>query len=379
MLYKDPCVYAVGDEYQIVFNTLEHGMAWIEAGGEKYIDSTGGLVRTETLLHRVSIPMHVLDAAGGYKVCFRALAERKPYFPELGETMSREYAFRPVDTTRPVNIYMLADTHSQVDAPVRAAEYFGDRLDMLIMNGDIPTASQTHEDIRSIFDITSAVTRGGIPVVFARGNHDYRGRLATDLPQFIGNRNGDTWFTFRIGNIWGVVLDCGEDKEDDHPEYGGLVDCHSMRMAQTRFLESIVENADREYMAPGVSVRFAITHVPFCASCVHGGQDVFNIEVPLFTEWTKLLNNMHLDAMLSGHMHVNSIALPGTDEVRMGAEFPVVICAEPYVGEGRACAREPHTGAKHIGLAMTVSEDRIGFHATSDTGSDEELLVLRRS
>ena len=268
MIYKDPCVYAVGNEYQIVINTLEFGKCWVEAGGNIYNDSVGGLIRTETLVHRVRVPMAVLDSAKAYRVCFRALPERKPYFPELGELQYRDYAFRPVDTSRKVNVYMLSDTHSRVEAPVKAAGYFGDELDLLIMNGDIPTACQTHEDIRSIFDITSAVTHGEIPVVFARGNHDYRGQYALDLPQYIGNAMGSTWFTFRLGSIWGMVLDCGEDKVDEHPEYGGMVDCHEMRLNETRFIENVVANAEKEYLADGVETRLVITHLPFCAECV---------------------------------------------------------------------------------------------------------------
>lgn len=378
MIYKDPCVYAVGNEYQIVINTLEFGKCWVEAGGNAYNDSVGGLIRTETLVHRVTVPMEVLDSARGYRVCFRALSERKPYFPELGPLQYRDYAFRPVDTSRPVNIYMLADTHSQVDAPVKAAEYFGDRLDLVIMNGDIPTACQTHEDIRSIFDITSAVTHGELPVVFARGNHDYRGQYALDLPQYIGNRNGSTWFTFRLGSIWGLVLDCGEDKNDDHAEYGGLVDCHAMRREETKFIEQVIANAESEYLSEGVKTRLIITHLPFSAECISMGNEIFNIEVPLFTRWTEMLNEIKPDAMLSGHMHFTQVALPGTVDVRMGAQFPVIICSETYAGNKKECTRAPHAGAHYIGMAMTVSDEEINFIATSDTGTSEMLHKINR-
>ena len=106
----------------------------------------------------------------------------------------------------------------------------------LILNGDIPAESATPESIRGIYDITSALTGGRLPVVFARGNHDYRGRVATDLPQYIGTRDGQTYFTFRIGCLWGICLDCGEDKNDSDVEYGGLVDCHDMRLHETDYI-----------------------------------------------------------------------------------------------------------------------------------------------
>ncbi len=378
MIYKDPCVYVVGNEYQIVINTLAFGKCWVEAGGRIYNDSVGGLIRTETLVHRVTVPMDVLDNARSYRVCFRALPERKPYFPELGELQYRDYAFKPVDCSHPLNVYILADTHSSVDEPAKAASCFGDDLDLLIMNGDVPTACQTHEDIRSIFDITSAVTHGGIPVVFARGNHDYRGQYALDLPQYIGNRNGDTWFTFRIGSIWGIVLDCGEDKVDDHAEYGGLVDCHEMRLSETRFIEEVIANAESEYAAPGVENRLVITHLPFCAACVHGGNETFNIETELFGKWTHLLNEMKPHAMISGHMHFTKVALPYTPDVRMDAEFPIIICSEPHIGKGKECTREPHAGAHYVGLAMRIDSRKIEFTATSDLGTEEALYTASK-
>ena len=93
MLYRDPCVFVVENTYQIVFNTLEFGIAWVEVGEKQYRDSVGGLMRSETLVHRVTVPMAELDAAKAYTVCFRALPERRPYFPELGEEKRKEYAF----------------------------------------------------------------------------------------------------------------------------------------------------------------------------------------------------------------------------------------------------------------------------------------------
>ena len=76
MFDKKACVYVVGRDYQILFNTTEHGIAWVEVGGEVYPDEKNGLLRSETLIHRAVVPMDKLDAAREYTVCFRALPER---------------------------------------------------------------------------------------------------------------------------------------------------------------------------------------------------------------------------------------------------------------------------------------------------------------
>ena len=121
MLYRDPCVYLVEEEYQIVFNAEEKGVAWVEIGGESWRDSQGGLMRSETLVHRVSVPRAALDAAGAYTVCFRALPERRPYFPELGVEERYSYRFQPAPETGALRILLMADTHSMVAEPTTAA------------------------------------------------------------------------------------------------------------------------------------------------------------------------------------------------------------------------------------------------------------------
>lgn len=352
MLYRDPCVFAVGRDYQIAFNTLEFGIAWVEVGGKSYRDSQNGLMRSETLIHKVTVPMAELDAAQSYRICFRALPERRPYFPELGPLQTADYPFRPVDFSHDVHAYMLADTHSRVDAPCRAASYWGDQLDLLILNGDIPAESKTPEDIRAIYDITSNLTGGQLPVIFARGNHDYRGRLATDLPQYIGTRDGHTYFTFRIGCLWGICLDCGEDKNDSDVEYGGLVDCHDMRLRETEYLKDVIARANEEYLAPGVTLRVAFCHLPFTTKHVECGDPKFNIEVDIFAQWTELLNQMRLSAMFCGHTHRLDVVRPGDPEMRMPANFPVIIGSEPL----RPGQTDPnYPGAEFVGTAITLT------------------------
>lgn len=368
MLYGYPCVYAVGKDYQIAFNTTEFGIAWVEVGDKVYRSSRNGLMISETLIHKVTVPMAELDAAKGYRVCFRALPERRPYFPQLGGLRTWDYSFRPVDTSRPVRAYMLADTHSRVDEPLRAAAKFGE-IDFLILNGDIPAESKTPEDIRAIYDLTSGAAHGEIPVVFARGNHDYRGRLATELTDYIGTQEGNTFFTFRLGSIWGIALDCGEDKDDGHIEYGGMVDCHSMRLAETEFLKDVIARADEEYLAPGVTTRIALSHLPFTIRQVGAEHPDFNIEVPLFTEWTHLLNEMHLDAMLCGHMHDLFHVRPGDPDMRMSANFPVIVGSAVYTGK-RVCPLPDHPGATFVCTGFTIQDGKIEAVQTSDAQTD---------
>ncbi|MBO5269618.1 MAG: serine/threonine protein phosphatase, partial [Clostridia bacterium] len=77
--------------------------------------------------------------------------------------------------------------------------------------------------------IAAGVTKGRIPVVFARGNHDTRGKYAERLANHTPTDNGRSYYSVRLGKLWMLVLDCGEDKNDDHAEYGHTMCCHAFR------------------------------------------------------------------------------------------------------------------------------------------------------
>ena len=145
-----------------------------------------------------------------------------------------------------VKAYHIADAHNHVEEPVAAAENFIKKygpIDFLILNGDIPDHSGRIENFINIYEIVSELTHGNIPTVFSRGNHDTRGIFAEKIVDHTPCQDGHSYYSFRLGNIWGLVLDCGEDKVDSHPEYGNTVCCHAFRKQETRFIRKIIENA----------------------------------------------------------------------------------------------------------------------------------------
>lgn len=370
MFDRKPCVYLVGDSYQIVFNTDCFGIAWVEAGGEVYPDEKNGLMRSETTVHRAAVPTRVLDAAREYTVCFRALPERKPYWPQLGPVEKQRYCFRPVDWQDGLQLLHVADAHSHVSAAVQAGQFVRDRMDLLIMNGDIPAESKTERDVLAVFDIAGGITGGERPVVFARGNHDTRGKYALEFTDFIGTDEGRTYFTFRTGSLWGVVLDCGEDKLDGSEEYGGLVCCHPFRRRQTDFLRRVLENRSAEFEAPGVKTRLAVCHVPFMTDLL--GEKKFDIEQEVFAEWTALLNEMGIDLMLCGHLHTLHTLLPGDAHLRYDTNFPVLVGSMPLF------SREKPEEDRLTCAEVEITDRMIHCDFVDSAGDRQEGLRLTR-
>ncbi len=322
----DPVVYAVDRSYQIFLMAKEPMLVWVEIQGKDYYDHSNGIIRSASLLHKVEIPMPALDAAGEYTICWRVMLERKPYFSKTGEVQRATYSFRPVGEGE-IRIYHIADAHNKVDTPVQAGRYFGDALDLLVLNGDIPNHSGRLENFDAIHRIAGEITHGGIPVVFSRGNHDTRGIYAECIADYTPTDRGVSYFTFRLGPLWGLVLDCGEDKVDTHPEYGNTVCCSYFREQETAFLKRVVERANTEYLEEGVTKRVVISHVPFAFN----DADPFNIEVETYTEWARLIReHIHPQLHLCGHMHVNEIWYPGGEHDCKGQACPVIIGSDPH-------------------------------------------------
>lgn len=305
-----PAVFAVGSDYQIMVPVSCQTLMWVKVGDENYYDDSNGIIRSAVTTHRMTVPAEELNKARKYTVCWRKIIERKPYFSETGEVESQEFEFFPVEGDG-VTAFHIADAHNSVDAPVEAALQFKEkigRLDFLIMNGDIPDHSGDISNFDNIYEIAAQITNGNIPVIFSRGNHDTRGIFAENIAEHTPCENGNSYYTFRLGNIWGIVMDSGEDKHDTNPEYGNTVCCHQFRKRETKYLERVINHSAEEYKADGIKHKLVIVHTPF--TWKH--QPPFDIEHEIYNKWARLLeDNVQPDVMICGHEHDIGIFEPG--------------------------------------------------------------------
>ncbi|MBQ9859977.1 MAG: metallophosphoesterase [Clostridia bacterium] len=327
MLKTAPAVFAVEDTYQILVQAKAECMLWVQVGDACYYDESNGILRSLSELHRVSVPMAALDTARGYTVCVRPLVERKPYFTETAPVEEYPYAFRPLPTEN-IRAYHISDAHNMVEPPIRAARAFGD-IDLLILNGDVIDHSGDPTKFDNIYRICDELTHGEIPVIFSRGNHDMRGNYAEKFAEYTPNHHGNTYYTFRLGSLWGLLLDCGEDKPDGNPEYGNTICCHVFRRRQTAFLQDLIARATDTYEAQGITTRVVIVHNPF--SNVFPAP--FDIEQDLYREWCTLLREqVKPHVMITGHKHTLEVWNPGCEQDVLGQPCPVVVGARPERG-----------------------------------------------
>ncbi len=297
-------VYAVEDDYQIVFSTSDSAIAWVEIGGECYYDLYAGSMRSADKVHKVTVPQTVLDKAKGYTVCAQQMIYRGPFGGYKGETISREYAFRPVDSSNGLNYFALSDVHEAVDAAISAATTYDD-TDFLILLGDMVSMVETEADAQLTNELAHGITGGEFPVIYARGNHEIKGEYSEVLYKYVGSKNQEYYYWVTLsGEVFAVVLDVGEDHDDDWWEYYGTAQFERYQARQTQMLEDILEDGSYEHYR----YRLGICHIPL----VYVGSKGYFAEFNKTT--TQQLNELEIDACFSGHKHVIWALQPGTVE-----------------------------------------------------------------
>ena len=311
-------VYAVEDDYQIVFSTSDSAIAWVEIGGECYYDLYAGSMRSVDKVHKVEVPQSVLDEAAGYTICAKQMIYRGPFGGYTGRTISETYEFRPVDSSDGLNYFSLSDVHEAVDAAITAATSRTD-TDFIVLLGDLVSMVETEKDVQLANELAFGITGGEIPVIYARGNHEIKGEYAEELYKYVGSKDQQYAYTVTLGDddVFAVVLDLGEDHEDDWWEYYGTAKFDLYRQEQTEMLEKVLAAGEYE----NYRYRLLACHIPVVYVDKHGYFEPFR------NEWTVLLNEMDMDIGLSGHKHVMWPLIPGQVEPKT-----TLMYSEDYIG-----------------------------------------------
>lgn len=319
-----PSVFVIGEEYEILVNARENGILYLEIGGEEFFEENAGVLATERAYAKIRVPQAVLDEAEAYTVVFSKTICHQAYFSEMGAPERECFAFRPIKKTDGIKIYHLADVHSAYEIAQGSAAFFGDETDLFIMNGDIAEVEK-QEDFACVACFLGNIARGEIPIVFVRGNHDTRGKLSHFYTDFFPANGKDTYFTFSVGPIAGIALDCGEDKPDDYI-YGEEYGCKSAysginRFAPFRRRELAWLKAQKEMEKP---YRLAISHICPMQTTRRAGSE-FDIERDVYTEFSRELTRLGTQLMLCGHIHRAYVMLPGDGQSLLAHDFPVAV------------------------------------------------------
>lgn len=288
----EPVVYAVEDTYQIVFSTNHSATAWVEVGGENYYDLFAGSMKSADTVHKITVPQEKLDTAKSYSIHAEKMIYRGPFGGFKGKEISKQYNFRPVNSSDGLVYYTITDAHHAHKGAVNAALSV-ENLDFLVILGDSTGMVEYEKDVQFSNLLAHDVTGGEVPVVYARGNHEIKGKYAEELHKYVGSKNESFYYWFTLSDVFGITLDLGEDHDKGWWEYYGTDQFKLYHNEQTKFLEELVAKKPYE----NYNYTLVACHIPI--PFVNSRKDHTEVKAT----WTELLNQVQPDLAVYGHQH----------------------------------------------------------------------------
>lgn len=296
--YK-PVVYVVEDTYQIVFSSNVKSVGWVEINGKEYHELASGSKKSSSKVHKIVVPQEDLNNAKSYSIHTQKIVYRGPFGGIWGKEISENYNFRPVNTSDGIEYFALADVHMALEYSVMTASYTN--MEFLVFAGDVISMMDTFADANFTNKVAHEITKGEIPVVYARGNHEVKGKMAEQFHKFVGAKGENFYYSFKLDNIYGWVLDIGEDHDDDYWEYYNTANYDQYRQDQIDFLEKEIESKEYEKY----DYRLVVCHIPIVFVNSRKNHEYCK------AEFTRLLNQLDVDMALSGHQHDLFVFEPG--------------------------------------------------------------------
>lgn len=322
--YKPYLQNPTKDGITIMYQTSEPCHQWVEFGTDStQMTRKRALLGGQEICHDIKGKVRLEGLTPGvtyyYRVGAQAFLKNDTYNKAFGPVEYTPcYSFTlPGEKTTDFRALVLNDLHLNYHKGTweRMSKLTQDwKYDFVIFNGDCITEPQNQQDAIWLINTLAGAFRGSTtPCFFVRGNHEIRGAFSSGMPELLDNPGGKTYGAFSWGDTRIVVLDCGEDKSDDHKEYFGLNDFTSFREEQIPFLkEELKSKAFKKAKA-----RILVNHIP-----LWGNGDKYR---PCTEMWNPLLKKAPFHVNISAHTHKYRIIPVG----EAGNPYPVVIGGNP--------------------------------------------------
>lgn len=299
-------------------------LSWVEYGetAEK-LDKTGetsniGLIQAYNTTNAISLNDLKPGIMYYYKICSKKIETFEPYKVTFGDTYTSDlHSFKTASTKADkISFLVFNDIHDRPESfPLLMQYNKGKNHDFVFLNGDMFNFQTDEDQIVTHLLQPFGNLFASTPFFFSRGNHETRGKFARHIPDYFNSDNPHFYFSFQYGSMYAIVLDSGEDKEDAHAEYYGMVDFDKYRLQQAAWLEKEVEKPAFKK----AKHKVVFSHIPFFYSGNwHGTLHCRQV-------WNHILNKAKIDLMISGHTHVYGIH----PAVKGEHDYPIVIGGGP--------------------------------------------------
>lgn len=322
-----PYLHASEPEHMYVrWITGKQTYSWVEYGEGDNLNMkahavTDGLVNANNRIHEVKLSPLKPGATYKYRVASKEINDFQPYKLTYGETVySDVYSFTTLNhAAKEVQWLILNDIHDRPKSFEQLIKINGDApYDYVFLNGDM---FDYQTDEQQIIDHLITPCTGSFasqkPMLFVRGNHETRGKYARQLKDYFSYPKGQ-YFSFQLGPVFAIALDTGEDKEDTHPVYAGIVDFDHYRLQQATWLEQQMQS--KAYR--NARFRVVMMHIPpFYSGDAHGVMHCREVFSPLFDKYK-------VDLVIAGHTHTYGVHPPKQGQHK----YPLIIGGGPKDG-----------------------------------------------
>ncbi len=337
-----PVVMDTGEDYSVVFATNDVGTGYVRYSFEGkdytvYAQKTGRRVGGR-LIHAVHVPYAHLKN-NRYTVGSTRILEEYSYGSRLGKDVTAGPYTLQVNERDTQTYLVISDWHTYLKDAKAAVSHLGS-YDGLIMLGDpAPGMDFEQQAVRYIVQFGGELTNGAMPVVYVRGNHETRGAFADELADSLGYDR--FYYTVDRSPYTFLVLDSGEDKPDDHVEYGGMDDYRLNRSEMLRWLQTKPQTNDR---------LIVLSHA----------WQISEPEPEVSRAAWEVLDRMHARFMISGHTHhCEFLDADNPDAQPYLAAYPDITT---YIDGG-------HAGKTYIASKLTLTEQSVHFEAVDNFGN----------
>ena len=305
----------VNNGMTIMWETTIPTYSWVEYGTDTTNLSRKRLIidgqaEFNESIHKIRLENLTPGQTYYYRVCSQEILQYKAYSKKFGNTAKSEfYSFTmPQADTDSFTAFIFNDLHQRANVfqtllkQVENVDY-----DFVVFNGDCIDDPANHaQATRFVKLLTEGVHGDRTPTLFIRGNHEIRNAYSIGLRKHFDYVGGKTYGAFNWGDTRIVMLDCGEDKTDDHREYSGLNDFTQLRQEQVGFLQQ--ELASKTFKK--ANKRILIHHIPLY------GCDNLCKEL-----WEPLLKKAPFHVAINAHTH----KFAHHPKSFLGNNFPVII------------------------------------------------------
>lgn len=305
----------VNNGITIMWETTIPAYSWVEYGTDKtnlkrvrlIID---GQAEFNESIHKIRLDNLTPGQTYYYRVCSQEILQYKAYSKKFGNIAQSDfYTFTmPKADADSFTAIIFNDLHQRgnvFQALLKQVENVD--YDFVVFNGDCIDDPANHEQAtRFVKLLTESVHGDRIPTFFIRGNHEIRNAYSIGLRKHFDYVGGKTYGAFNWGDTRIVMLDCGEDKTDDHKEYSGLNDFTQLRHEQAGFLQE--ELSSKAFKK--ADKRILIHHIPLYG-CDNLCKDL----------WEPLMKKAPFHVAINAHTHQFAHHPKGS----LGNNYPVII------------------------------------------------------